>query len=97
MDFGSFWSNQVRGLTVIGHRKSRGGGCRISYSNPLKVSSTRRSLEGKLGGITLGNRSNGKTEYETLQILAYYEFSEFVYSQSNVIRKLERGGEHGSG
>ena len=53
----------------MGHRKSRGGGCRISYCNPLKVSSTRRSPEGTLGGIASGTRPNGKTEYEILNFL----------------------------
>ena len=48
----------------MSHRKSRGGGYRVSYGNPLKVSSTRRSPEGTLGGIASGTRPNGKTEYE---------------------------------
>ena len=64
MDFVSFFflSIQIRGLTVMGHHKSRGGGCRISYGNPLKVSSTRRSPEGTLRGIASGTRPNRKTE-----------------------------------
>ena len=50
----------------MSYRKSRGGGYRVSYGNPLKESSTRRSPEGTPGGIASGTRPNGKTEYEIL-------------------------------
>ena len=58
----------------MGHRKSRGDGYRVSYSNTLKDCSTRHSLEGTLGGIVSGTRPNGKTEYETLNFQPIVNF-----------------------
>jgi len=73
---------KIRGFDTFSKCKSRGGGYRISYGSPLKMSSTYVTYV-KLKDIAPVIRTNGEEEYKILKFSAYYKTAKFTRDQSD--------------